>query len=230
MKPLQSIFLLFIVLIFQSCIQNDYLDDQIDERVSFSNPIDEILLNDTHQLTATFFNNVGQEENQTFNWTSSQPNIISVTNNGLITALAEGNSIITAMVTIHGAIISEEISITVTTDPIDNNGPVEKTGTIVSTSSYTLTGDFTITEIEGSPNLDLIIDSNYQASSSLPGLYIYLSNNPNSISGAYEIGAVTVFNGSHNYQIPDTGINDYKYILYWCKPFSVKVGHGEIND
>lgn len=79
-------------------------------------------------------------------------------------------------------------------------------------------------------NLDVSIKNNYRASTSLPGLYVYLSNNPNSINGAKEIGRVRIFNGAHNYQISNTGINDYKYILYWCKPFSVKVGHGEINN
>jgi len=75
----------------------------------------------------------------------------------------------------------------------------------------------------------LDIAGNYEASTALPGLYVYLSNNPNSTSGSYEIGEVTVFNGAHSYTLPSSvDISDYKYILYWFKPFNVKVGDSTI--
>ena len=91
-----------------------------------------------------------------------------------------------------------------------------------------LAGDFTLTDDNG--DLTLSLAENYVASSNLPGLYVYLSNNPNSSANAYEIGAVTVFNGAHTYDLPDTiGIYDYQYLLYYCKPFSAKVGVGTIN-
>ncbi|MEM9549152.1 MAG: hypothetical protein AAGA77_24405, partial [Bacteroidota bacterium] len=63
----------------------------------------------------------------------------------------------------------------------------------------------------------------------LPGLYVYLTNNRNTTANALEIGAVEVFNGAHTYTVEDVGINDYKFLLYFCKPFNVKVGDGEIN-
>ena len=46
---------------------------------------------------------------------------------------------------------------------------------------------------------------------------------------AFEIGRVATFSGVHSYTIPNKGINDYNYIVYFCKPFNVKVGHGQIN-
>ncbi len=232
MKPLKTIsFLFFTSLLILSCVENDFINDLIDERISINNPIDEIQINDTYQLNATFFNNVGQEEQVTLNWSSSNTAVATIDNQGLLSAISEGTATIGVSVTLEdGSTISETKEITVTTEAVDNGGPVSKSGMIISTSSYTLTGDFTISEIENSQNLDLQIEGNYQASTSLPGLYLYLSNNPNSISGALEVGAVQVFNGAHSYTIPETAINDYKYLLYWCKPFSVKVGHGEIND
>ena len=69
----------------------------------------------------------------------------------------------------------------------------------------------------------------YQASTSLPGLYVYLTNNPATANNAFEIGRVEIFNGAHSYRISGVGLNEYDYLLYWCKPFSVKVGDGEIR-
>lgn len=232
MKPLKIFTFLFFASIFLlACVENDFINDLIDERISIDNPIDEIQVNDTHQLNATFFNNVGQEEQITLSWSSSNTAVATIDNQGLLTGVAEGTSTIGVSATLQdGSTVSQEKQITVTTEAVDNGGPVSKSGMIVSTSSYTLRGDFTISEIENSQDLDLQIEGNYQASTSLPGLYLYLSNNPNSISGALEVGAVQVFNGAHSYTISETAINDYKYLLYWCKPFSVKVGHGEIND
>ena len=31
------------------------------------------------------------------------------------------------------------------------------------------------------------------------------------------------------HRISGVGLNDYDYLLYWCKPFSVKVGDGEME-
>ena len=68
------------------------------------------------------------------------------------------------------------------------------------------------------------------ADDGLPGLYVYLSNNPNSVSGALEIGPVEVFEGAHDYTISGLDITTYAYVLYFCKPFNVKVGHGDIEE
>lgn len=100
-------------------------------------------------------------------------------------------------------------------------------GEIHSTSSYVLQGKFRY-EHDGT-RITLSLDSSYRASTSLPGLYIYLGNNPRTVNGAFEIGEVTVFNGEHQYVLPPSiELTDYKYIIYWCKPFSVPVGEGQI--
>jgi hypothetical protein len=67
----------------------------------------------------------------------------------------------------------------------------------------------------------IITTSNYE----LGGSFV-----PTSIADAYEIGPVTVFQGIHSYNLPSTiSIYDYSYILYWCKPFGVKVPEGQIQ-
>ena len=70
-------------------------------------------------------------------------------------------------------------------------------GQIRTTSSYTLEGNFRY-EHNGT-QIILSIDDSYRASSSLPGLYLYLTNNPNSPEDGYEVGAVSVFSGAHSY-------------------------------
>jgi hypothetical protein len=229
-KNILGVFLT-ISLLCSGCVGNDFIDDRVEERLSFDNPISEIQVNDTYQLNVTFFNNVGQPESANVQWTSSNPTVATISNSGLLTAFSEGETTIRASVVLEdGTEIQEEQSITVTTEPVDPHEPITKSGIIVTTSSYTLTGNFTLAEILDSDHLDLQIDDSYQASTSLPGLYLYLTNNPNSISGALELGPVQIFSGAHSYEISNTGINEYKYLLYWCKPFSVKVGEGEIND
>ena len=105
--------------------------------------------------------------------------------------------------------------------------PTNGSGTIVSTSSYKLEGDFSLSETNGTLTLSFV--DNYEASSALPGLYVYLTNNPNSINDALEIGKVEVFKGAHSYEIDNTSITAFDYVLYFCKPFRVKVGDGKIN-
>ena len=126
---------------------------------------------------------------------------------------------------------------TVNEDNNDNDGgdggivvaPQFFEGQIRTTSSYTLEGNFRY-EHNGT-QIILSIDDSYRASSSLPGLYLYLTNNPNSPEDGFEVGAVSVFSGAHSYALPASiGLMDYKYLLYWCKPFRVKVGDAQIFD
>ena len=89
-------------------------------------------------------------------------------------------------------------------------------GKIQTTSSYKLTRSYEY-GLNDPGQLVLDIAGDYEASTALPSLYVYLSNNPNSTSGSYEIAEVTVFNGANSYTLPSSiDISDYKYILCWC--------------
>jgi len=197
------------------------------DEIVFLNPKANIAISETHQYNVKFYNNSGEEEAVNMTWSSSNPSSVTVGANGLITGVSVGTAIIKAQTVVNNETIENTTSITIT--EADQNTNL-KSGTIKTTSSYNLKGSFTLSEIENSNNLKLSIESDYQASTSLPGLYVYLSNNPNSIGSALEIGAVTIFNGAHSYTINNKGINDYAYVLYWCKPFGVKVGDGKINN
>ena len=220
-----------IAILFQACIGNDVIDDFVEPNIRITNPIDTIGFEDTYQFEATYFNNVGLTEDLPVFWSSSDENIISITETGLATAINTGDAIISAEVTNpDGSTILNDLPVSVGAMTVIAEVPVERTGTVMTTTFYDLEGDFTLAEAEEGM-LTLTFDENYLASAGLPGLYIYLTNNPNTISGAFEIGRVDVFEGEHSYEIPSSvGIMDYQYILYFCKPFNVKVGDGEFDN
>ena len=215
---------LLLIALMYGCIGNDYLFDEVEPELRISNSLDTIAINSSFEFKATFLNNVGQEEAVPLNWESSDNEIISIDENGLATAKNTGQSIISVTYESPEQLYSDAVTVVVGEMNIVDN---DRSGSINTTSSYVLTGDFTIEE--NFNGILVTFANNYQASSSLPGLYLYLSNNPNSIADAYEVGKVDVFTGAHQYDIQGIGINEYNYLLYYCKPFNVKVGHGEIE-
>ncbi len=224
MKRLTFLFV-SMILMGTGCIGDDILFDTLDPELRITNAPDVLALNDTYTFEAMYLNNVGVEEMVDLEWSSLNPDIISIDSDGMAEALSEGTTSIRVQYDDGTNIFQDDAIVEVGDMTVVT--PVQRTGTINTTSSYVLTGDFTLSEEGNGVKLD--IAANYQASTALPGLYVYLSNNPNSIASAYEIGAVQTFSGAHSYTIPNTGINDYNYVVYFCKPFNVKVGHGDID-
>ncbi len=197
----------------------------VGESLSINNPIAELTAGQTHQYTTTYSNANGQNQNVAVRWQSSDAAIATIDNTGKVMAVKAGQTTLTVSYTnASGQTLTDTTSLTVKAPQIR-----QKSGTIKTTSSYELKGSFVIKEIPGTNDLELIVAADYKASTALPGLYLYLTNNPNTIANAKEIKKVAVFNGAHRYLIENTGINDYSHLLYWCKPFSVKVGEGEIQ-
>lgn len=231
MKQVLRISFLCALFILNSCIGEDIIDDSVDETIRIDNPVVNLEIGSTYQFEATYFNNVGQIEEAPIIWSSNDESIVEITQNGIATGITEG------VITISAAVIQDEVNVistnelTVVEESIEDEEPIAivKSGFIETTSSYTLEGEFVFEEILESNSVRLSFNDSYQASSNLPGLYLYLTNNPNSIADAYNAGPVSVFDGEHSYEFDDVQINDFQYLLYWCEPFSVKVGEGTIN-
>lgn len=217
---------LFALVSFSACIQDDVINDFVEPELSITTSVDTIEINTNFQFESKFLNNVGVEEEVDVTWTSSNPSIIAIANDGLAEALEEGTATITAEYIGEQNRLTDTRTVSVGQTTIIQQ-PQSKSGMIATTSSYALTGDFTL-EQNGN-DLILNFDGNYNASTALPGLYVYLTNNRNTTANAYEIGAVQIFSGEHSYTIPNADLNDYNYVLYFCKPFNVKVGDGEIQ-
>ena len=220
-------FTLFAVF-FSACIGDDIIMDRVDETLRITVQATSIAAGETFQFEARFTNNIGNVEEGRVIWRSSDESILSITENGLATAIIGGNVIVSAEATLDdGSTLKEEMDVEVSMVTVEVETPTSRSGVIATTTFYELEGDFVLNEVNDGVSLE--IAENYKASSALPGLYIYLTNNPNSISDALEIGEVSVFAGAHTYEISGVGLNDYDYILYFCKPFRVKVGDGKIE-
>ena len=228
MKLNYGITFLSLVILVSSCIGDDFIDDLVEPEVRITNLIDTIGIDDTYQFEANFLNNVGQETESTITWSSTSPEIVNITEDGLASGLTFGSSLITASASFEGVEYTTDFDLTVG-ESTASPASLVRTGTIRTTSSYELKGEFEMSALLDN-KLRLNISDDYVASSALPGLYIYLSNNPNSIAEAFEIGAVEVFSGAHFYDISGVGLNDFGYVLYYCKPFNVKVGDGKFDN
>ena len=225
----RATFFLLLIFVLLGCIEEDVLQDRINERLIIDNPVSALAPLGTHQLRVRFFDNVGAEGQLAVEYNSSNTDIARISNSGLIEALARGQT--TIRVTANspeGVELSDSFDL-----EINEEGQTpevqEGFGTIRTTSSYILEGGFVVRELPATGSLRIEIAEGYRADTNLPGLYVYLSNNPSSIANALEIGPVEVFAGAHQYTIPNTELNDYAYLLYWCKPFEVKVGDGQIE-
>ncbi len=226
----QLFYLLTLVVAFLTgCIGDDIILDTVEEKVRITNPIDSLKTGDSFTFEAKYFNNIGQEESRFVLWSSSDTSLLSVDNDGIATGKALGGATLTASVDVDGTkSVSDQIAIIVNTQTTSASF-TERTGELKTTSTYILQGSFVLRK-EGA-GLVLDLEGDYQASSSLPGLYVYMTNNINSIDGALELGKVPVFSGAHSYDVPvGVGLNTYNYLLYYCKPFGVKVGDGEFEN
>lgn len=219
---------LWLCIAFTACVGTDTVEDFVPEALEITNPLISLKIGDSYDLMYRYLNNVGMEEEAQVNWVSSNQNILEVDADGTLTALANGQSEISVILAENQQLM-DKIVITASNETVLQTSGM-KSGVIQTTSSYVLTGDFEVSDT--SDGVQIAIADNYEASSALPGLYVYLTNNPSTVSGALEIGEVTVFSGAHTYNVTSENltVDTYAYLLYFCKPFNVKVGHGEILD
>lgn len=209
------------------CVGEDIVMDEVDPEVRITNAITNMQINSTWQFEYMYLNSAGMDATpDEVIWSTSDAFIATIDENGLARAQNYGAVSITLSATEGESETDTTITFQVTDDLTVVNQGV-RTGSIQTTSSYVLTGDFEVSIDDGS--LTIRFSSDYVADQNLPGLYVYLTNNPNSPAGGYEIGPVTVFDGAHSYTIPGIDLFDYDYLFYYCKPFKVKVGHGDIE-
>lgn len=217
------------ILLLSSCIGDDFIEDRVDPFLRITNQIESLEVGSEYQFDAVFFNNIGQEEQNNIIWASDNEDVISITPSGLAVAHAAGTVTISAFTSTPEGELVQSFSVEAGETTVEVEQSNTRTGVIRTTTFYDLAGDFELSTLDDG-NLRIAIADNYVASDALPGLYVYLTNNPRSIADAFEIGEVSVFSGAHSYEVEGVNINDYNYILYFCKPFNVKVGDGKIED
>jgi hypothetical protein len=210
------------------CIGDDIIEDFVEPRLRILSPPSQLAVGDTTTLSFTFLDETGQEATVTPSYTTSNSAVATVNDDGQVITLAEGEVDIVVWADYIGQSYADTASIVVTMDSIIIDEPEQRSGIVSTTSSYVLSGNFTITETDG--GLTITFAEDYIADRALPGLYVYLTNNTATTRDAHEIGAVRVFDGAHSYVVEGVGIDDFSDILYFCKPFNVKVGDGAITQ
>ena len=225
MKP--ALLSLAAALVLTACIGTDFIDNSQPRELRLVALPDTAALGDTVALAATYFNEVGIEEALAVEWSSADAAVFRIAGDGQRgIAVAAGTTTVTAEVSAGGETVAESFPVHVGAETV---AAVQAYGgRAATTSSYPLSGDFTLTEEGG--DLVLAFGDDYTADTRLPGLYVYLTNNPSTNVGAREIAKVTTFSGAHSYRIPGAAATDYSHVLYFCKPFSVKVGDGAIVE
>ena len=209
-----------------ACVGTDLVEDAQEPELRLTARVDALAVGEAFRLEATFFDAVGREAAAEIAWESDRPGVLGVDAAGLATALAPGRALVTATALAGETPVRDTVGIAVA-DTVVDAGPQSRSGRIETQSSYELAGDFTVTDTGGGVRIEVAED--YVASTALPGLYVYLSNNDASTADALEIGPVEVFRGAHAYTVAGVGLDEYRYLLYFCKPFNVRVGSGEIQ-
>ncbi len=225
MKLNWSVFVI-LLLGLSCCIKDDFVADEVEPSIRITNSVISIKNGTDFQFEYMYLNNVGVKEEVSAMWESTDTSALKINETtGLATTHNEGEVTIIVKYDDGTQIYTDSLKLMVGSETVIT--PAERSGSVATTSTYALTGDFILKQ--SGDDLILEFSGNYEASTALPGLYVYLSNNPATSSGAYEIGPVEIFSGSHSYEIPDKDILTYNYVLYFCKPFNQKVGHGEIQ-
>lgn len=219
---MQKLVALICLVSITGCVGTDIVDDKVPERVVITNPIDSLKVGETFQFMARYLDESGQEAPATIDWRSTNMQAVSINNMGLAEALEVGTTqIIASYQSVADTIllVSGEKTSTVTN---------VRSATLMTVSSYPLDGTASL-EMEDDGALYLRFSNDFNTTSALPGLYVYLSNNITTTANAHEIGPVTQFTGAQEYLLnASVSISDYDYVLFFCKPFNVPVGNGQL--
>ena len=87
---MKNLIFLIIPILFIGCIKDDILLDTVDPVLRLTQKAESIAMDESFQFEFIYLNNVGREENVAATWGSSAPDIISITQEGLATALTAG--------------------------------------------------------------------------------------------------------------------------------------------
>jgi hypothetical protein len=214
---MKTLYLTFLGIIFLgSCIGTDLIEEtEVPEQVLISTNVSSIKIGDQIQMAAIFTNKFGMTENKTIIWTTTTPEIASVTSSGLVIAKKAGDAVIKANA---GNAESTRIII-VSVDPVTDIGINTRTGTFKSAGagSYSVTGEVMITTQNGKSKIT--VKDNFKASIG-PSLFLLLTNHTN---GSYMVvNKNPAINGT-SAQISFTRLINFQGAMFWDVPAGVDV-------
>lgn len=223
MHFLKNSWVVLVILLMQGCIKDTFLDDRVDPSFSIVSYASSLKQADSFQFEARFLDEVGRPAIKQWSWSTKQDTVLLVSNAGVVEGLNYGEAQVYVEMD-EAPFLKDSLLVTIGDTTILASS--DRRGVLKSSSSYALRGDFILVQDGAELRLDLL--ETFYTSDAIPGLFVYLSNNPNSIDQAYEIGRVTQFAGAHSYLFSGPDLRDFSYVLFYCKPFNARVGHGQM--
>lgn len=174
----------------------------------------------TVQLSATVRNLSGAIiSGKTFTWRSSNAAVASVNANGLLTALAAGETNITAEVE---GVSSPNVPVTVTS--------TSRTGAFTKnpSTSYNVSGSATL-ERQANGALVLRLSDTFSSSNG-PGLEVILSTTKSVGANSVNLGRLQQTAGAQTYNVPNTvTLTSHDWVIIHCVPFNVTFGYAQLQ-
>jgi len=193
----------------------------VDPEVRFTAFTNSLVVGQTFQFEASYFDEFGQsDENTTLEWSSSSNDLLTIDASGLATATGPG----TVQVTVSGEGLNAMMEVI-----LEAEGNSQRTGSLRGTG-YDISGSFTLSEDD---NGDLILSfEDAMIDRSAPGPYFYLTNQDRNVSGGVNLGKSQ--NGTFEINVtenfPDVELNTYANVMVWCEPFNVRLGIGSFDN
>ena len=146
-------------------------------------------------------------------WISSNPEVCSVNDSGLVTALADGMTQVTAS--------SEGIS-SLPFNLMVGGDSLTRMGTFQGLNGYSVEGTAVLDR--SGDQAKVVFNDDFRSQSG-PGLYVYLSPNANNVTGGISLGELKATTGTQEYPIPSSvNPDDFDHVLVYCQPFRVPFG------
>ena len=224
-----------IALALGGCIGTDVVDDLTTRllTVTIKPPDDPTLeVGETLQLTAQVANGPDDADEVTMRWTSSRPEVLSVSETGLVTALAEGTADITV---VANGVTSEPYPLAVGEAVVPPVAVDQRTGALAGQGGYQASGTVTLRQDEDG-TLQLITSDDFTVSVAL-GTFLYLSNSkdgPTTASTGLQVADVSkTASGAQTFDVTQldasVALDTYQYVIVLCKPAQLTFGSAELN-
>lgn len=179
-----------------------------------------LALGATLQFTASARNLSGAIlSGKTFAWRTTNPAIASVSNTGLVTALAAGETHIIASA--EGV---ESIGARVNVASTSRSGAFTKR----PGGSYNVSGTATL-EQQADGSLRLKFGADFSSSNG-PGLDVYLSTTNTVGANSISLGRLQRTTGEQSYNVPSNAmLTTYDWVIIHCVPFNVTFGYAQLR-